>query len=193
MSKLEKAFELFDAYNLQDPNSITWEGKDYPAEYFYALQLYKWIRKLAPQASEALLLASRAQHIGRWQSPREKYPMNKPGYYQWRTDLAKFHAEKAGELMHEAGYGDDQIREVQHIIRKEGLRTDAEVQAMENALCLVFLEFQYEDFLKKHDEQKMIRILQKSWNKMTQPGRDAALTLKFSTLGKKLVEKAILG
>lgn len=191
MNKMEKAFELFDAYNQQDPHRVTWEGKEYPAEYFYALQLYNWVKKLEPNAGEALLLASRAQHIGRWQTPREQYPMNKGGYYQWRTGLAKFHAEKAGELMQQAGYNEEEIKEVQHIILKEHLRTDHEVQVIENALVLVFLQFQLDDFLQKHDEEKVIRILQKSWRKMTQPGRDAAHTLQYSGKGKEVVEKAV--
>src|SRR5687768_13609182 len=114
MSKFEKALELFDSYNRQDPNVVTWEGKDYPAEYFYALQLYEWVRKLEPAAGEALLLASRSQHIGRWTIPRESYPMNKAGYLNWRSTLAKFHADTAGKLMKEAGYDDDVIRDVQH-------------------------------------------------------------------------------
>jgi hypothetical protein len=191
MSKMEKALALFDAFNQQDPHTITWNGTTYPAEYFYALQLHNWVKKLQPDATEALLLASRSQHIGRWLTPREQYPAGKPGYYKWRTDLAKFHADKAGELMLEAGYNEEEVKEVQHIILKQGLRSDAEVQVMENALCLVFLQFQYEDFLEKHDENMMTRILRKTWNKMTQPGRDAALTLSFSEKGKELIDKAL--
>ncbi|MDB5246212.1 MAG: hypothetical protein JWQ40_606 [Segetibacter sp.] len=191
MNKLEKAFALFDQYNQQDPHTVSWEGKDYPAEYFYALQLYNWVKKLKPTASETLLLASRSQHIGRWKVPRETYPLGKPGYYKWRTDLAKFHAETAGELMSEAGYPEDEINAVKRIIRKEQLRTDEEVQVMEDALCLVFLEFQYEDFLAKHDEEKMIRILKKSWTKMNQAGREAALTLMFNEKGTELLQRAL--
>jgi hypothetical protein len=191
MNKLEKAFALFDQYNQQDPHTVSWEGKDYPAEYFYALQLYNWVKKLKPTASETLLLASRSQHIGRWKVPRETYPLGKPGYYKWRTDLAKFHAETAGELMLEAGYPEDEINAVKRIIRKEQLRTDEEVQVMEDALCLVFLEFQYEDFLAKHDEEKMIRILKKSWTKMNQAGREAALTLMFNEKGTELLQRAL--
>ncbi len=191
MSRLEKAFELFDDYNKQDPNKIEWEGVTYPAEYFYALQLYNWVKKLDPAASETLLLAARAAHIGRWKSPRESYPMGKPGYYKWRTELSKFHADTAGELMSQAGFGDDEIKAVQSIIRKEQLRTNYEVQVMEDALCLVFLQFQYEDFLTKHEDEKVVRILQKSWGKMNQQGREAALTLSFSEKGKELIGKAL--
>lgn len=191
MSKLEKAFVVFDAFNRQDPNTITCDGTVYPFTYFYAQQLYRWVKKLKPQASEALLLASRSQHIGRWQIPRTSYPAGKAGYLRWRTDLARFHAEKAGELMREAGYGEDEIKAVQRIIRKENLRTDEDVQTMENALCLVFLQFQLDDFLRQHDEAKVVRILQKTWRKMSEPGRQAALALPLSDRAKALMEKAL--
>lgn len=191
MNKLDKAFELFDNYNKQDPHVLTWEGVEYPAEYFYALQLYNWVKKLKPDASEALQLASRAQHIGRWKIPRDEYPKGKAGYYKWRTELAKFHATTARELMLKAGYEDEETKPVQHIILKENLKLDDEVQTMENALCLVFLEFQYDDFIKKHDDDMVIRILRKTWKKMSEPGRTATLSLNFNGRAKELLEKAL--
>lgn len=189
--RIEKAFELFDAYNKQDPNFITLDGIAYPAEYFYAMQLYEWVKKLEPQAGEDLLLASRCQHIGRWKIPRNQYPPGKAGYYNWRNDLAKFHAEEAGRLLSETGYQEEEINAVKHILLKENLRKDEVVQVMENALCLVFLQFQYEDFITKHDDQMVIRILQKTWRKMTGPGKEAALSLGFGEKAKALLMMAL--
>lgn len=191
MDKMDKAFALFDAFNKQDPNTIESEGVIYPTEYFYALQLYNWIKRLLPGAGETLLLAARCQHIGRWIIPRHEYPDGKAGYIKWRTDLAKFHAEKAGELMRKAGYDDKAIDALQHILLKEHLHTDSEVQVMEDALCLVFLQFQYEQFLHTHDEEKMIRILQRTWKKMSASAQNTARTLSFSIEGKRLLEKAL--
>ena len=191
MNRLEKAFELFDNYNKQDPRTINYNGNKHPYEYFYALQLHDWVKKLEPNAGEALLLASRCQHIGRWEIPREQYPKGKAGYLTWRKELAKFHAAKAGELLQQAGYNDDEIKAVQHILLKEQLKFDKEVQVMEDALCLVFLQFQYDDFLQQHDEEKVIRILKKSWGKMNDAGRQAALQLQYSEKGKALLEKAL--
>ncbi len=191
MSKLEKAFQLFDDYNRNDPTPIIWEGITYSAEYFYALQLYNWVMKLEPEANEYLQLASRAQHIGRWQTPRNQYPDGKAGYLTWRKDLAKFHAATAAGLLQQAGYTDEEIEHVQHIILKQDLKVDAEVQTMENALCLVFLQYQYEDFVAKHDDDKIIRILRKTWRKMSEDGQKAALTLTYKNRGKLLIEKAL--
>ncbi|MEJ7737275.1 MAG: DUF4202 domain-containing protein [Chitinophagaceae bacterium] len=191
MNRLEKAFDLFDSFNKQDPHQVNWNGVDYAAEYFYALQLYHWVLKLEPGAGEDLLLASRSQHIGRWKIPRNEYPAGKAGYLRWRTDLKKFHAEVAGKLLSEAGYEQQTIGSVQHIILKEGIKTDHQVQVMENALCLVFLQFQYADFISNHDDSKVIRIIQKSWTKMSTPGREAALNLNYAERGKVLIEKAL--
>ena len=191
MSRIEKAFQLFDDYNKQDPHILNWNGKQYPAEYFYAIKLHEWVIKFEPSASEPLLLASRCQHIGRWKIPRENYPMTKPGYLNWRTTLAKFHADTAGALMKEAGYEEAIIEDVQHIILKRNLKFDHAVQVMENALCLVFLEFQYEDFIRDHEDEKVIRIVQKSWKKMSEPGREAALKLNYDDRGKTLIIRAL--
>lgn len=191
MGNIDKAFEFFDAYNKQDPHVTTWEGVEYPTEYFYALQLYNCVKKLQPDAGEALLLASRAQHIGRWKIARDAYPKGKAGYFKWRTELAIFHAATARELMLEAGYNEEETKPVQHILLKEDLKRDDDVQTMENALCLVFLQFQYEGFISKHDDEMVIRILRKTWKKMSEPGRNAALTLTFTGRAKELLMNAL--
>ena len=191
MTKLEQAFDLFDAYNRQSQETVIWNGESYPSEYFYALKLHDWVKKLDGQASESLLLASRSQHIGRWEIPRNSYPDGRAGYLKWRSDLAKFHAQKSSEIMQSVGYEQEIIERARQIILKQKLKADSEVQTIENALCLVFLEFQYDDLIEKQSEEKMITILQKTWGKMSEPGRTAALKLQYSKKGKDLLEKAL--
>lgn len=191
MSKLNKAFQLFDEYNKKDPHTLIWEGTEFPTEYFYALQLYKWVTKLSANASEALILASRCQHIGRWKVPRNEYPAGKAGYLRWRADLAKFHSSEAGKLLAEAGYSGPEIEEVQKILLKQNLKSDQEVQTMEDALCLVFLEFQLDEFIQKHDDEKVIRVLQKSWKKMSEAGRNTALSLTYTPNEKTFLDRAL--
>lgn len=191
MSKLNTAIRKFDDYNLEDPNVFIWGGKSYPREYFLALKLYEWVKKLEPNASEELLLASRSQHIGRWESPRDSYPPGREAYLKWRRDLALYHAEKAGEILKETGYDEETIVRVQQINLKKKLKLDKEVQTMENALCLVFLEFQYEDFYPKHEDEKVITILRKSLLKMDAQGHQFALALNFSSGGMRLLKEAL--
>lgn len=192
-NRLLNAFELFDAYNKKDPNKITWDGSLYPAEYFYATKLYDWVLKLQPEAGEALLLASRCQHIGRWEVPRDTYPQNKAGYLNWRSNLGRYHAQKAAQLLFEAGYSETEIEEVKTIVLKQQIKSDPRVQTIEDALCLVFLEFQYEEFIGKHEDAKVIRILQKTWAKMSEAGHKAALGLKYSGKGLALIKEALNG
>jgi len=191
MSRLQQAFELFDQYNRQSPEQVVWNGKSFPAEYFYAVELYNWVKKIQPDANEYLLLASRSQHIGRWEIPRSDYPEGRTGYLKWRSDLGKFHASKAGEILTLVGYTTEEVERVQQIIQKQRLKLDADVQVIENALCLVFLEFQYDDLIRKLSEEKMINVLRKTWKKMSKAGHDAALQLQYSAEGSSLISKAL--
>lgn len=191
MTKLALAFQEFDAYNQKDPHTFIWGDLSYPQEYFLALKFYEWVLKLNPDASEELLLASRSQHIGRWEIPRESYPEGREAYLKWRKDLALFHADKASAIMKGVGYSEEQIARVKQIILKQKLKVDADVQTMENALCLVFLEFQYEDFHPKYSSEKIVNILRKSLLKMDGHGHQFALTLHFSEQGLHYINEAL--
>jgi len=191
MIKLNKAFENYDSYNRQDPVIYRYHDEDYPQEFFLALKLYDWVLKLKPDASEELLLASRSQHIGRWEIPRNFYPEGRIGYLDWRRDLAKFHADKSSNILKKVGYDQKQIDRVRELILKKKIKVDPEVQILENALCLVFLEFQYEDFFRKHEPEKIVNILRKSLLKMDKEGHEQALTLVYSEDGAKHIKKAL--
>ena len=191
MSKLTTAFEQFDNYNKTDPNIFMLDGTAYPQEYILALKLYEWVLKLAPDASEALLLASRSQQIGRWEIPRDSYPDGREAYLQWRKDLAKHHAEIVAKILQHLGYDAEHINRVTQIILKQKIKVDAEVQVMENALCLVFLEFQYEDFYPKHEPEKVINILKRSLLKMDARGHEFALSLNYSNKGLYYINEAL--
>lgn len=191
MSKLSAAFEHFDAYNQKDPNTFIWEGTAWPQEYFLAIKLHEWVNKLDPNAGEELLLASRSQHIGRWEIPRNSYPEGREAYLKWRKDLAQYHAEKAGTIMEQVGYSVAQIARVKQILLKQKLKVDHDVQTIENALCLVFLQFQYEDFYPKYEPDKLINILKKSLLKMDAHGHQFALALNYSEKGLYYIGEAL--
>lgn len=191
MKNFKKALDKFDEYNQNDVHQFEWEGKQYPQEYFLATKLYEWVLRLQPEASDALLLASRCQHIGRWEIPRASYPEGRIGYLTWRKDLSLFHALKAKEILLEIGYDLEEIEQVEKIILKQRIKTDPEVQTIENALCLVFLQYQYEDFLLKHDAEKVINILKKSLIKMDEHGHQFALQLPYSPKGLEFIQEAL--
>jgi hypothetical protein len=187
--KFEAALRRFDAENSRDPNS----ENSQPRELLYAQRLTTWVLKLCPDASEELHLAARCQHICRWESPRENYPMTRAGYLKWRADLKKFHAEKSGEILREIGYDEETIRRVQDLNLKKNFPGDPETQILEDALCLVFLEFQLADLAAKTAEDKTINALQKSWAKMSEAARAQALKLNYGEREKILLQRALNG
>lgn len=189
--KLNKAFKLFDAANAKDPNTEVFEGAIFPKELLYAERMTAILNEFEPKASIALKLTARCQHICRWEIPRDAYEMNRVGYLQWRQDLKKFHAEKAAEILTEVGFESDLIERVQFLLLKKKLKRDDETQTLEDVICLVFLNYYYEPFLVKHDDAKIISILQKTWKKMSEKGQQAALQLDFSGRGKDLITQAL--
>ncbi|MCB9477933.1 MAG: DUF4202 domain-containing protein [Deltaproteobacteria bacterium] len=188
---MESIFTLIDQANAKDPNVESVDGKDVPKEWIYGRRMSESLDNFAPDASEALKIAARAQHIERWTSPRADYPDGKVGYHQWRNELKKFHAERAGELMAEAGYDEATIARTQFLIRKEKLKSDPETQTLEDVVCLVFLEYYFEPFAAQHPDEKVIDILQKTWRKMSPAGHEAALRLPLSDKAKDLVGRAL--
>ncbi len=191
--KLEKAFELFDKANKQDPNKEIYNGKSYAKEVLYAIRMSNKLIEFAPDASEALQLTARCQHICRWEIARDSYEMNRAGYLKWRQDLKKFHAKKASEILQEVGYDQETIDTVAFLLEKKQLKKNEETQTLEDVICLVFLEFYFEPFAKKYTEEKLIDILQKTWRKMSEKGQQAALKLPLPESSLALVGKALNG
>lgn len=174
----QAAIAAFDRANAEDPNREMAEGKEYPRELLYAQRMSEMQERYAPQASEAVKLAVRAQHIQRWKIPRANYPMDRQGYLQWRTGLYRFHAEIAGNLMKEAGYGEEMMDRVKTIVSKKGLKVNPETQLMEDVADLVFLEHYLTGFAAQHpeyDEEKWVQIIHKTWQKMSQHAREFVL------------------
>lgn len=180
--QFQAAIAAFDLANEQDPNKDFVDGREYPKELLYAQRMSDMQQRYAPDASEAVKLAVRAQHIQRWKIPRSNYPMDKPGYMLWRTTLYKFHAETAGNLMKEVGYDDEMTGRVKGIVSKRELKTNPETQMMEDIVDLVFLEHYLLAFAGQHpdyDEAKWILIIKKTWNKMSPRAHEFALSGKI--------------
>ena len=190
-NRFKAAIRRFDEENARDPNAETVSGGAHPRELAYARWLTDWVLKLCPDASEELRLAARCQHLCRWMIPRRSHPMTRAGYLQWREALKKFHAQKAGELLREAGYGEEVIRRVQDLNLKRNFPDDPESRVLEDALCLVFLEHQLAGLAAKTAEDKMITALQKAWKKMTPAAQAEAMKLAYGHREQALIERAL--
>ena len=102
--RFTKAIAAFDEYHGKDPNIEPDGGAMVPAELLYARRMTDRLAHFAAAASESARLAARCQHIGRWEIPREKYPMDKKGYLQWRNEEKIRHSHIAGKILSDCGY-----------------------------------------------------------------------------------------
>lgn len=191
--RLEDSLRLIDEANNADPKLEVADGEKIPAALLYGRRMSAWVERLKPEASDALRIAARAQHIRRWEVPRDTFPMDRAGYHRWRTGLYTFHGDRAAEIMRETGYDDETIDRVRFILLKKKLKTDPEVQTLEDAAALVFLEHHLAEFAAREDmtEEKLIDILQKTWAKMSDHGREAALGLELAPELEKLLQRAL--
>ena len=165
----------------------------HPRELLYAQRLTDWVLRLCPCRLGTFASPRAASTSAAGKVPRENYPMTRAGYLKWRADLKKFHAEKSGAILREVGYDDETIRRVQDLNLKKNFPADAETRTLEDALCLVFLEFQFAALAAKSDDDKMINALQKSWGKMTEAARAEALKLNYGEREKTLLQRALNG
>lgn len=190
-AQFQEAIKLFDLANSEDPNKEIWDGKEYPKEVLYGERMTAMLNGFDSEATEAVQLAARCQHICRWEIPRDTYEMNRPGYLKWRTELKKFHAQKASGILASVGYDKDVQDKVSFLLQKKQLKRNEDTQTIEDVICLVFLQFYFDPFIEKHSEEKIVDIVQKTWKKMSEKGHDAALQLTYSDLALSLVKKAL--
>ncbi len=190
-SKFQKAIEWIDAENAQDPNTEIHESVSFPKELLYSDRMYAKLMDFYPNASEAVQIAAKAQHICRWKIARESYPMDRVGYLKWREELKKFHAKTTATILEKAGYDEDFIARVSFLIEKKLLKKDEETQLLEDVICLVFLEYYLAPFVEKHDNEKLKNIILKTWNKMSDKGHQAALQISYSPENLQLIKDAL--
>ena len=190
-ARFEQAVARFDRANADDPNDERVDGVDTPKELAYARRMSERLVRLAPDASEPLRLAARSQHIRRWTIPRTEFPEGRDGYRTWRTRLAAFHAETAGAILRDVGYESAVVARVESLLRKERLKADPDAQTLEDVACLVFLEHEAARFASRQEEAKLVEILRKTWRKMSERGRAAALESKLPPEVRALVERAV--
>ena len=194
--RFDKAIELIDRANSEDPNQESSDGKDWPKELLYSQRMSDMLQRYAPDADDAMKLAIRSQHIQRWKSPRSDYPMDRKGYHQWRSQLYTFHADTVGALLEQAGYDETFIARVKLAVSKKSLKTSPDSQLLEDVTALVFIEHYMLEFAGKHpeyDEEKWLTIIRRTWNKMSETAHEFALGGKI-TLPEPLIpliQKAI--
>lgn len=191
--QFDRAIAAIDAANADDPNTITVDGQQCPKELAHAEMVTEWVRRLLPNPSEELLLAARAHHLRRWTVPRDSYPDGRAGYLKWRRHLHKQHADDVGAILTDRGYPPAVVTRVQDLVQKKGLGKvdDPEVQALEDALCLVFIETQFRELADRLDDEKMVDVVRKTLKKMSDAGKRAALGIDLAPADQAVVAAAL--
>ena len=190
MEAYAQARQLIDAAHAADPKR-TPEGR--AAELVYAERMEAWVAHAAENATPLLRLAARCQHLERWSVPRDTFPLGKPGYLAWRRSLYVKQADRAKELLVQAGVPTAEAADVATWVSKTALKTNPGTQALEDAACLVFLENEIQAFAAQHaayPREKFVDIIRKTWKKMSPRGQDLAKTLSLPPGIAALVQEA---
>jgi ketosteroid isomerase-like protein len=192
-ARLRAALAAIDEANGADPTVVTVRDRTGPKEIIHADLVTEWVCRLKPGAGDALLLAARGHHFRRWTVPRASYPAGRAGYLRWRKDLHAQHARELGVVLVDAGYDAAAIAQVQALVRKDGLTRAAEnddVQVLEDALCLVFLETQLVETAAKLDPAKLPGVITKTAHKMSAAGRALIASVPLGPGALRLLDEA---
>ena len=175
--KFTEVLKRIDAANAADPEAAIDGVASHPAALLYGWRMSAELVAFCAQASEHLRIAVRGQHIERWKLARASYPEGREGYLAWRRDQGRYHAERVAGLMRDVGYARGDCDRVSQIIRKEGIKRDAEVQVLEDVAALVFLRWYVAGFAAGRDPGQLYRIVAKTARKMSAEGRAFAARL----------------
>lgn len=192
-ARLRAALAAIDDANRADPTIVTVGERTGPKEIVHADLVTEWVLRLQPDADDALLLAARGHHFRRWTVPRASYPVGRAGYLRWRKDLHAQHANELGVLLGDAGYDEATIRRVQAIVRKDGLARAGEhddVQVLEDALCLVFLETQLVEIAARLDPEKLPGVITKTARKMSAAGIARIAEVPLGLGARRMLDEA---
>ncbi len=190
-TKLAQVIEDIDAVNQQDPNKIIVAGSPSSKELLYSRRMSERLSEFEPKASEHLSIAAHGQHIARWKIPRSSYEKTRAGYLKWRKDLGVYHGEQLALIMAARDYSNADIERVKKIVGKKGIKSDPEIQTLEDVICLVFIEHYLEAFALEHEKEKIIDIIRKTWTKMSDRGQQAALKISLPDQLNLLVGQAL--
>lgn len=168
----QAVLDAIDAANANDPNRD--DGR--PEAQLYGERMSAELDRLFPSASDALQIAARGQHVERWKLARNEFLEGRAGYLAWRKAQGVHHADVVMRFMTQEGYDAEQAEAVGRMLRKQGIKRDAEVQALEDVICFVFLKWYFQPFAAKHSAEKIQSIVEKTARKMSPEGRARVLS-----------------
>ena len=190
-SELTAAISAVDSANATDPNVVEWQGREWPRAQLQGVLATEWLDALDPAASDEVYLAARAHHVRRWTIARASYPDGRSGYLRWRRDLKEVHADVVGEILPGAGVAPESVQRVQALVRKVGLGRDPETQLVEDAICLTFLETQFEELAARLDHDRLVTAVKKTVEKMSERAVALVARARLSPAARAALDDAL--
>ena len=189
--RFQRLIARIDQLNAEDPRRVIVDGVERPFEQVYAERVTAWVLRLDPRVSEWIQIAAKGQHVQRWKIARDSYPRTTAGYLRWREALKAFHAQTVAGLMRQEQYNDADIEQVVSLILKRPSADKAQLQVLEDALCLVFLETQLEELKLKVADARLREVVRKTWGKMSEQARQEALKLPLDSSQRAWLIEAV--
>ena len=177
----------------EDPRREVVGGKEGPRDLLFTERVVEWVRRLSPNPSDALILASWGHVLYRWRLPRESQPKTTPGYHKWRRAQAKLSADQVDAVLKDEGVDPETTAAVRSLILKANFPSDPDAQILEDADCLSFLELKLESYVPEWEEDKLVRILKGTWEKMSEHAHALAQGLfgQKVNLPQKVLDKIL--
>lgn len=192
VSRYKEVVARIEAINQEDPSIIQVGGLEEPEAKAYGMWVSEWVNYLNPDASDALLIAARGIHLLRWTIKRDAYPKGLTGYGAWRQDVRQLSADTLKHLLQEMEYEQAVIDAVWALTARNN-PDDADMQTLQDAIGLAFLEWLLDDFIAKWDIEKVMRALQGTYTKMSDQAQKIALDLEYSPESRTILERALMG
>lgn len=190
-SDLTAAVAAVDEANAADPNVVEWQGRAWPRAQLQGVLATDWLDALDPTASDEVYLAARAHHVRRWTIARADYPTGRSGYLRWRRDLKEVHAHVVAEILPATGVAPASVERVQALVRKVGLGHDRETQLVEDAICLTFLETQFEELAARLDHDRLVTAVKKTVDKMSEHAVSFVAQTRLSPAARAALDDAL--
>lgn len=186
LSLRNAAFVRIDESNSQDPNQIA--GR--PRALVQGELASAWAERLVDTPDDSVAVACRAHHLERWVIERSSYPEGRAGYLRWRRDNKAHQARKTLELL-DGIYDEPTLQRIADLLLRKGLGADPEVQVVEDAACLVFLDTQFDDMVERLDHEHLVGVVAKTLKKMSASAIELAGEVSLSARATEVLSDAI--
>lgn len=165
----------FFAMHAEDPRTRVHDGRQAPESVVYHQRLEAHLARVITDPEDALRVAAMAQHVRRWEIPRSDHPLGHAGYHAWRKAASRHHVTIVEGVLEDAGLA-ALFPRVRALLLKANLHKDAASQALEDAVCLTFVELDLDAFAARTEDTKLRDVVEKTLAKMSELGR--ALVMK---------------